>query len=223
MKKYDLIIFDCDGTLVDSEYLNNKVSSDGLIALGLSEYTPERCITEFAGVSWTEIKSILETRHNIEIPRYVIDDYIRNVQEQMETYMKQIDGALDFVRIANNKAKICVGSNGMRVNVLQSLQLSGMMDYFTEDQVFTKIQVKNPKPAPDLFLLAAETMGIVADKCLVIEDSPTGVAAGVAAGMDVWGFVGTSHEPELQRKKLIDRGAGEVFDRFIHIQERLGY
>jgi beta-phosphoglucomutase-like phosphatase (HAD superfamily) len=219
---YDLVIFDCDGTLVNSEYLNNKVSSDLLIEFGLSEYTPERCIEEFSGTAWSNIKQTLEERHNLEIPRSLIDDYMVRVDNQMEELLTPIDGALDFSKACANRMKVCVGSNGMRENVVRSLALQGFDDVFTAEMIFTKVQVKNPKPAPDLFLFAAERMSAKPERCLVIEDSPAGAQAGVAAGMDVLGFTGVSHDPLIQEKKLFEVGVQAVFSDIIHISEYLG-
>ena len=220
---YDLIIFDCDGTLVDSEYLNNKVCGDVLRDFGLSEYTTEKCFVEFSGRSWTEIRQILEDRHELEIPDQLIQDYIKGVDEQRGTLLKTIPHALETAARCGNKTKICVGSNGERTNVLKSLEQCGFMDIFTNDTIFTKIQVERPKPHPDLFLFAAEQMGVAPSKCLVIEDSPTGVRAGIAAEMDVWGFVACSHDPDLQKKHLKESGATLVFDNFIHISDQLGH
>ena len=87
--------------------------------------------------------------------------------------------------------------------------------------MFTKIQVKHPKPAPDLFLFAALQMGVSPERCVVIEDSVAGVRAGVAAGMTTFGFTGASHDAQKQEKILESAGAAAVFPRLIHIQERL--
>ena len=221
---FDLIIFDCDGTLVDSEYLNNKVSSDLLIEFGLTEYTPEKCIEEFTGSTWTNIRSDLEARHNVKLPDDLISNYIARVHAEMEKGLPPIKGAIDFVVTSQSKFKICVGSNGERSNVMKSLSLCGFSPkFFQDDNIFTRIQVPNGKPAPDLFLYAAEKMNTEPSKCLVIEDSPTGVLAGVAAGIEVWGFVGTAHDQKSQEKKLIEAGASRVFSDFIHMGEALGY
>lgn len=220
---YDLIIFDCDGTLVDSEYLNNKVCGDVLRDFGLSEYTTEKCVVEFSGRSWTEIRQILEDRHECDIPDQIIQDYIKGVDEQRPALLKTIPHALETVKRCETQTKIAVGSNGERSNVLKSLEQCGFMDIFTEDNVFTKIQVERPKPHPDLFLFAAEKMGVSPSRCLVIEDSPTGVLASVAAGMEVWGFVECSHDPNLQKKYLKESGATLIFDNFIHISDQLGH
>lgn len=221
-ENYDLIIYDCDGTLVDSEYLNNKVSSDLLIEFGLSEYTPEKCIEEFSGTAWSNIKKILEERHKVEIPRSLIDNYMRLVDEKMEELLQPIDGMLEFVADTKRHCKIAVGSNGMRSNVVRSLELQGFLNHFSDDMIFTKVQVSSPKPAPDLFLFAAEKMGVAPERCLVVEDSPTGTKAGVSAGMDVLGVTATAHDVNEQEKVLFEAGASAVFADIIHMRHHLG-
>lgn len=222
MKKYDLIIFDCDGTLVDSEYLNNKVTADVLTEYGLKGYTVENCMRDFAGRDWKTIKSIIDEKHDIDLPRYVIEDYIVTVQEKMSEYLKPIEGALDFVAGIANEIKICVGSNGERGNVTKGLSMMGFDPYFDDDNIFTKVQVSRAKPAPDLFFFAAQKMGVDRQKCLVFEDSISGATAGVAAGMDVIGFTGASHDKKHSESELKNAGCMAIFDDFIHIAEYLG-
>ena len=82
--------------------------------------------------------------------------------------------------------------------------------------------MKNPKQYPDLYLYAAAQLRFAPDRCLVIEDSGAGVQAGVAAGMTTWGFSGSAHDPLKQAESLKSAGAKLVFDRLIHIQEKLG-
>lgn len=221
--KYDLIIFDCDGTLVDSEYLNNEVSAEIITEFGIEGYDADRCIQDFAGTSWSDIRKILQSRHNVEIPDSLIDQYVKRVQIKMRTELQPAKGALEFVEHSHSRAKICVASNGLRINVIDSLQIPGFMKFFNDDQVFTKQQVSNPKPAPDLFLFAAEKMNVEPSRCLVIEDSPTGATAGVAAGMDVFGFTGTAHDENMQKQKLLDVGVKAVYSDFIHMAQSLGY
>lgn len=220
--KYDLIIFDCDGTLVDSEYLNNKVTADVLTEYGLTGYTAETCMRDFAGRDWKSIKSIIDEKENIDLPRYVIENYIKNVQEQMPDFLKPIDGAVEFVHKISSQYKICIGSNGERGNVTTSLGLMGFNPYFNDDNIFTKIQVEKAKPAPDLFLFAANQMGVDPSKCLVLEDSASGATAGVAAGMDVIGFTGVSHHKKQAESTLDKVGCIAVYDDFIHIANHLG-
>ena len=131
--------------------------------------------------------------------------------------LEPIEGALECVQKCAKQTKVAVGSNGQRRNVIQSLEMLGFLDIFTEETIFTRIQVQNPKPHPELFFLAAKEMDTEPAKCLVIEDSPTGVLAGVAAGMEVWGFIGTAYDPKSQEKELINAGVTRIFDDFIHI------
>lgn len=216
---YDLIIFDCDGTLVDSERYNNDVTSDILMGLGLKEYTPDACFNFFEGRSWTEIKPMLKEKHGDIIPDNIIDIYIQRVQEGIHT-LKPMNGALEVIQeITQTHNKICVASNGERANVLAELEVTGIARYILDHHTFTKVQVKRGKPAPDLFLFAAAQMGVSPEKCLVIEDSVAGVQAGVAAGMDVIGFTGTIHDPETSRKKLLEAGAKHIISNLIHISD----
>jgi HAD superfamily hydrolase (TIGR01509 family) len=222
MNKYDLIIFDCDGTLVDSETLNNEVAACVLTDYGLEGYSLETCLRDFAGRSWTEIKKIVDARHHIDLPRSVIQNYIDTVQARMEKELQAVEGALDFVASASQKYKICVASNGERGNVVKSLQLTGYDAYFPDNITFTKIQVANAKPAPDLFLFAADKMDVAPARCLVIEDSVSGVKGAVAAGMDVIGFTGVAHDKKAADKALTNAGTMANFDRFIHIASTIG-
>ena len=221
IKQYDLIIFDCDGTLVDSEYLHNKINSDILISVGLPEYTPEKSIEDFSGSSWREIKKEIYARHSVEVPDTLIEARNPKTLKAMDTDLKSIEGALDFVKFVKPHCKIAVGSNGEPAGVLKSLQILGFMDYFDEAHLYTKEDVENAKPAPDLFLYAAKQMGVEPSRCLVIEDSHFGARAGVAAGMDVFGFTGVSHDKKRSESQLQEAGVTQIFDDFIHMAEVL--
>lgn len=223
INQYDLIIFDCDGTLVNTEELSNKVHSEGLTAFGLAEYTPEKCLIEFTGSSWIDIKRKLENKHSLEIPDSLFHDYIEAMLKHAETENIEVEGALDFVnKVSATQVKIGVASNGMRVNVIKTLKITGFMDYFSQETVLTKQDVKNPKPSPEMYLLAASKQGVAPSKCLVIEDSPTGAMAGIAAGMDVFGFTGTAHDSKSQAEKLQKVGVKAVYNDFIHMAKALG-
>ncbi len=222
MNSFDLVIFDCDGTLTDSEYLNNQALLDVLHAEGLTQYTLEHAYKHWVGTTVSNILLAIKAETGRELlPQDVIPRYTRRVSELQLTALKPIEGAAELIVAAKARCKVCVASNGERKNVIDSLEKTGLMTNFTEDIVFTKVQVKNPKPWPDLFLFAASTMGADPSRCLVIEDSSAGVRAGVAAGMTVWGYTGSSHDPEKQAQVLKSAGAHEVFDRLIHMQNKL--
>ncbi len=215
MSQLDLIIFDCDGTLTDSEYLNNIAVVDLLNELGLKQYTLEYAYKHFVGRALGIIFDEVEAENGIKLPADLAQQYMRRVNEYQKTMLKPIEGALDFVKSMHGRLPMCVASNGERTNVVSSLQALGFMDYFTEDQVFTKTQVKRPKPYPDLFEFAASNMNAPdASRILVLEDSVAGVKAGRAAHMVVYGFTGVNHNPELARGLLRENGANEVFHSY---------
>ena len=215
--EHSLIIFDCDGTLVDSETLYNTITSELLVGLGFPEYTPERCIELFAGQAWSTIKKTLENKHGDIIPSDIIERYIKIANGRMDTDLKTPNDAHNVVKTLKQDRAICVASNGERNNVIKSLDVTGLKSFFPDEHIFTKIQVPRPKPAPDLFLFAAEQMGFAPSECLIIEDSPAGVAAAVAAGMNVIGFTGCSHDQENQESLLRNAGATQITNQLIHI------
>lgn len=208
----DLVIFDCDGTLVDSEYVNNKSISQMLVNLGHKKFTTEYCIDYFAGSS---IHDVIETlnRLGIENPNKELEKmhiYAMDLAEEELASIKNVPGTLETIKIPK-----CVASNGEQSIVRDFLRITKLMDFFTEERVFTRELVKNPKPAPDLYLHAAEQMGnIPPEKCLVVEDSIIGVTAGKSAGMNVIGFIGANHHHEQSEHQLIKAGAFTVIKDF---------
>lgn len=223
MNNFDLIIFDCDGTLTDSEMVNNRATIEVLHECGFTEYTTENAYGKWIGYTMSKIILMIQMETGRMVPEDFVPRYIKRVAELQQTGLVPVEGAPSLVSKAKEKYKICVASNGERTNVLTSLEMTGLMDgNFTPETVFTKIQVKNPKPYPDLFLFAADKMGVEPSRCLVIEDSAAGVMAGVAAGMTTWGFSGSAHDPEKQVQTLLAAGANDVFPRLIHMEERLG-
>lgn len=221
-KKFDLIIFDCDGTLTDSESINNRALLEVLHEAGFTEFDLDYAYKNWVGTTVSNIVLGIQMLTKRDVPEDVVPRYMKRVAElQLTGGLVPVANAPDLVKACKDRYKICVASNGERRNVIESLKLTGLMENFTEETVFTKIQVKNPKPYPDLFLFAAAQMDAEADRCVVIEDSAAGVRAGAAAGMTTWGFTGSSHDPEKQRQTLLDAGANEVFDSLIHIQNRL--
>lgn len=218
---FDLIIFDCDGTLTDSEYLNNRALLDVLIEEGITRYDLDHAYTHWVGNTVTNINLAIQMETGRTLPENIVSRYVARVRELQKTELKAINGAVDLVKAAYPKFKTCVASNGERGNILSSLEGIGLMPPFMDNQIFSKTQVKNPKPHPDLFLFAANAMGADPAKCVVIEDSAAGVMAGVAAGMTTWGFTGSSHNPAKQEQTLKSAGATCVFPTLIHIREKL--
>jgi HAD superfamily hydrolase (TIGR01509 family) len=221
-KQYSHIIFDCDGTLVDSEYPNNLALCQILAEHGADHFDLDYAHEHWVGNTLTDIFKDLRARHRLDFPDDIIKRCIARSQQLYDTHLTPIPGALECVAAVSGRYKICVASNGERNNVFKSLSLSGYDTYFNEETIFTRIQVPRGKPAPDLFLYAAEKMQAAPGEILVIEDSISGVAGAVAAGMDVWGFTGVAPRPERQEKALLETGAARVYSSLIHIQEALG-
>ncbi|MFA5593159.1 MAG: HAD family hydrolase [Micavibrio sp.] len=218
---FDLIIFDCDGTLTDSEYANNRALLDVLHQSGFTEFDLDYAYKNWVGTTVSGILLNVQMETGRVPPDDILPRYIARVAELQQTELKPVDGAEQLTATARDHYKICVASNGERSNVLRSLEMTGLLPYFGEEHVFTKIQVKNPKPYPDLFLFAAAQMGAEPERCLVLEDSATGVRAGLDAGMTTWGFAGSAHNPQKQEETLKNTGAHEVFQSLIHIRDRI--
>lgn len=206
-----LIIFDCDGTLVDTEPMNKLAVEQLLAEEGLPQYTSAAVMQRFFGIRFNQVLKIIERETGHVFPADMSVRYIARVRELAPTHFKPIEGARAMVMAAQKIARTCVASNGQRDNVLLNLKLGELGDLFTPEQVLTAIEVEKPKPAPDLFLLAAQRFQIDTAHCLVIEDSVPGVQAGIAAGMLVWGFVGAHEHPEKHEAALADAGAKRIF------------
>ena len=208
---YGLIIFDCDGTLVDSEYLNTLAIVEILHEFGLTDYTMEHALETFIGLRFSTIIQNISNETGHIFPENAAQKYLQRARDLAPLHMKSIEGAREAVITAQKFSDTCVVSNGERNNVLASLDFVGLRELFEDDFIITGLMAPNPKPAPDLFLLAAEKKDIHPSQTLVIEDSTTGVQAAIAAGMDVWGFFGTHHEPDIQAEKLSEIGASSTF------------
>lgn len=215
-----LVLFDCDGTLVDSEYLNNYAMIQILHGFGLTQYTIEHALREFVGLRFSNIIKTIHNETGFEFPDNAAKLYLSKVAELSADYMKPVDGAREMVLAAQEKFETCVVSNGERNNVLSSLKFVGLDDLFEDEFVFTGLMAPNPKPAPDLFLLAAARKSTVPEQTLVIEDSATGVRAGLAAGMQVWGFWG-AHGDVAYGDHLLRTGAHRVFGTMRDVQNAL--
>lgn len=207
MSRFDLVIFDCDGTLVDSEYLNNKATAEILAAYGLPQYDLDYCLRHYVGVSMTDMADRIFHETGVRLPAGFLDDYTAAVQRLMPTDLRGVEGVAGVLDALPDGTAICVASNGERPNVLKSIRIAGLASYFPDDAVFTANMVERPKPAPDLFLYVAQRMNVKPERIAVIEDSPSGVRAGVAARMTVFGFTGTYLNPEAQADILRQAGA----------------
>jgi HAD superfamily hydrolase (TIGR01509 family) len=205
-----LVIFDCDGTLVDSELVNNHAISDVLKEFKISGYDTDRCVREFRGMSLPEILNMVSREVGRELPQEEILTKLHQIVIPNLQKLRAVDGAKELVE--SIKIAKAVVSNGVRESVVTSLQVTNLLDLFHEDMVFTRDQVRNPKPAPDLFLYVSKKCNIAPENILVIEDSVAGVLGARAAGMRVLGFIGTARDQERAERRLLDSGANEIID-----------
>ncbi|QQG36579.1 MAG: HAD-IA family hydrolase [Micavibrio aeruginosavorus] len=209
----DLVIFDCDGTLVDSELLNNTATSEALAAVGFPQYTPEYCMDTYVGWYQSKIWRVVEEEHDVKLPPDISRIYIERVRALQPALARPAPGIEAVLGELQKNHPMCVASNGEPENVRGLLEGTGLIRFFETDRIYTAALVPEPKPAPDLFLYAAAQYGVDPERCLVAEDSLAGAKAGVAAGMTVFGYTGLAHQPAAQAARLRQAGAHKVSDR----------
>jgi HAD superfamily hydrolase (TIGR01509 family) len=203
-----LLIFDCDGVLVDSEPLSCRIDAETLTECGVP-YTAEEVARDFTGVSIKDQIARIEMERGIRLPDDFTERLNRTLFQRFETDLKPIDGVRDA--ILSLPFPRCVASSSIPERIALSLRVTGLLDLF--DNIFSSTQVARGKPAPDLFLHAASRMNTLPEECLVIEDSIAGVQAARAAGMRVIGFVGGSHCGPGHAEKLRQAGAPVIIER----------
>ena len=215
-----LLIFDCDVVLVDSEPVSISVLLDMLSHLGV-EMGEEEAYNRFLGRSVASMTTTLFEEYGIETDIDFLEHMRATLFERFRTELRPIDGIAETLdRLVAFKR--CVASSSQPERIRYSLGLTGLIDKF-EPHVFSATMVKNGKPAPDLFLHAARQMGTDPRQCIVIEDSPAGIAAAKAAGMAVFAFTGGSHArfPAF-REKIAELGANATFDAMEDLVQLVG-
>ena len=203
-----LVIFDCDGVLVDSEPLAVRILQQTLDRLGL-EVDLETAYARFLGRSLASVLKELETEDGLVLGPDDLEHMRHDLAELFRAELQPIRHIADAIRDLSHQHAVCVASSSVPERLTLSLTITGLMELF-EGCIYSATQVENGKPAPDLFLHAAEQFGIAPENCLVIEDSTAGVRAARAAGMRVFGFFGGSHARDAG---LSERLAAEKPDR----------
>ena len=192
-----LVIFDCDGVLVDSEPLVNRVEAGFVTARGWSA-TPSEMGALFKGHTFEQTVHMLEARLPAGISKVGVYELAMAIAQAFHEELAAVPGVHALIAaLREREIPICVASQSALPRVRLSLQICGL-DAFFGDRVFTASMVARPKPAPDLFLHAARTLGTAPAQCVVIEDSPSGVRAAIAAGMKVLGYAATENEALLR-------------------------
>jgi|TARA_B110000438_G_scaffold278813_1_gene302692 HAD superfamily hydrolase (TIGR01509 family) len=193
------ILFDCDGTLVDSENITNRVVARMAAELGV-RMTLREAQNKFGGKTLDAVIYGMKELSGKEIPNDWLPRLVKEVSKAYETDLIPMDGVKEL--LDNIKIPICVASNGDPRHVKSSLVLTGLLEYF-EGNIFTASEVKSPKPAPDLFLYAAKRMGFKPNDCIVIEDSIPGVTAAVNANIKVYGLIQLCSAEQLKNAGAI--------------------
>lgn len=191
----ELVIFDCDGVLIDSEIISSRILVKllGEVGIAIDHAHVQR---HFLGRSWPKVAAEIRARHGLTLGPEFEERYRSELLSAFETELKTVDGVeavIDSLGIS-----YCVATSSSPKRAARSLELSGLAGRFGA-RLFTASQVENGKPAPDLFLFAARSMGATPEACLVIEDSLPGIEAARAAGMRHYRFTGASHMRGLDK------------------------
>jgi HAD superfamily hydrolase (TIGR01509 family) len=207
--KPDLVIFDCDGVLVDSEVLSCQCLCEALGACGI-ELSVDQALQLFLGQSATAVSQYYRERGQ-PVPDNFLADLKSRLQKSFTGGLQPIPGVEPL--LSSLPMPFCLASSSDHDRVSLSLALTGLASHFG-DRLYTSQLVARGKPAPDLFLHAAAQMRAAPGRSLVVEDSVSGVTAGKAAGMTVWAFIGGSHYRSRDgRSQLYGAGADRVFER----------
>ncbi|MFE5908863.1 HAD family hydrolase [Streptomyces wedmorensis] len=182
----ELVIFDCDGVLVDSERIYCRVDREVFASLG-AEFTETEVADYFVGSSHEMLTAIVEERRGSPLEPGWQAPFKQRYEDALDaelTAVEGVAGVLDTLAVP-----YCLASNGSHAGIRKNLGRVGLLDRF-EGRIFSARDVARGKPAPDLFLHAAATMGVPPERCAVVEDSPYGVQAARAAGMRAFGYCG---------------------------------
>jgi HAD superfamily hydrolase (TIGR01509 family) len=186
---FELVIFDLDGVLVDSEPISSRITAAELTEAGIEISAADVC-ERFLGVSTASMLRTLEAEHGCRLPESFQENLRARILAAFERELEPVPGVaalLDALAVDR-----CVASSSHPERIRRSLELAGLLERLGP-HLFSATMVNAGKPAPDLFLLAAATMAAEPTRCLVVEDSVVGIRAGKAAGMTAFGFTGASH------------------------------
>lgn len=215
---FDLIIFDCDGVLIDSEVISARMLIAELAGYGV-DIDMAFVTRQFLGRSYpTVLREVRET-FGVTLPDRFEADYRARLLDAFRADLQVMPGVQAALSALTLPYCLATSSSPERLRI--SLALAGLAQAFA-GRCFTASEVARGKPAPDLFLHAASTMGAAPARCLVIEDSLTGIRAGLAAGMQVWRFTGGSHLRGLDLTPPADAIPHLIFDDFAALSTMLG-
>lgn len=204
-----LVIFDCDGVLVDSEPVSISVLVDAMKKAG-AEITEEDAYRQFLGRSLATVTDCLKQHYGLEAVPSFLEALRRDLYARFRQSLRPIDGVAET--LDKLEYRRCVASSSQMERIRLALSITGLIDRL-EPHLYSASMVENGKPAPDLFLHAARDMGFLPQDCIVVEDSPAGVQAAKAAGMRVLLFTGGTHaKQETYREEIRSVSPDATFD-----------
>ncbi|WP_104202556.1 HAD family hydrolase [Billgrantia saliphila] len=201
------LIFDCDGVLVDSETIAEATLVRQLADL-LPDIPRDVALRQALGMTTADILAQLEAQSAHRLPEDALSRIDGAIEARLAEEVRAIEGVVETV--AGLRLPLAIVSNSRRRRVVASLATTGLDAWLSEVPLFTAEQVERPKPAPDLYLFAARSLGCAPRDCLVVEDSVSGVTAAHAAGMMVIGFTGASHIEDGHAERLRRAGAWRI-------------
>jgi HAD superfamily hydrolase (TIGR01509 family) len=210
MRRIDLVIFDCDGVLIDSEVISARMLIAELAGYGI-DMDMAFVSRHFLGRSYPVVLREVRERWGLDLPARFEADYRARLLAAFEAGLQVMPGVVEAITALDRP--YCLATSSSPERLRRSLEITGLAALFA-GRSFTASEVANGKPAPDLFLHAAARMGADPAACLVIEDSLNGVRAGLAAGMEVWRFTGGTHLRGLDLTAPADARAHAALDRF---------
>lgn len=212
--RYDLIVFDYDGVVADSELLNNLVLSELLTECGLATSLDD-ALAIYQGKRWLDCQPLIEERLGGPCPGHVHGEWTRRCRDRAAAELSPVAGFVDF--LATRRERRCIASSSPVAWIEMGLERFGVAASFNGPIFSAAVHVTRGKPHPDLFLHAASVMNVDPVRALVIEDTPTGVRAGVAAGMTVVGLCAGGHIRDGHPDRLRAAGAHHVVDDYAGI------
>jgi len=217
LKSEKLIIFDCDGVLVDSEPLATLAYKNVFAKHGIAV---ERAVfAQCVGMKQSDILDKIAAVTGYRLPEENEPDIWQETKVQFSTFLQPTNGLSAFLnRTATSR---CVASSSSLERINFSLNTTGLAHFFSEKTVFSSSMVKFGKPAPDLFLYAAQHCGFSPENCIVIEDSHFGVQGAIKAGMATIGFTGGGHTDNGHAERLLSHGASAACQSWEDVAEVL--
>lgn len=208
IRHIDLLICDCDGVLIDSEIIAERTMREALASL-VPLHELDIVLNGTFGLQGRDILARVEAHFGICLPVNFHAEQLARSEALIRSEVQIIPGVRDALHSID--LPLAIASNGRYRAVVYALQRSDLSER-VDSGIFTAEQVNRPKPAPDVYLLAAKTAGVAPQRCLVVEDSATGASAALTAGMQVIGFLGASHIPPEHGETLRQLGVQHLIE-----------